>query len=154
MRDFVRILQAGDLHIGTAFSGSGFGIEKARTRRRELLGTFRLLCAAAVERETDIVLLVGDVFEAEWVTDAEVAEVRQLLGSLDKPVVITPGNHDALQPGGPYSFGEWSANVHIFGPEVSAKTYPDLRLTVHGYGYGTPHLRHNPFSGYQVPQDD
>ncbi|MGZ4134743.1 MAG: metallophosphoesterase family protein, partial [Tumebacillaceae bacterium] len=154
MRDFVRILQAGDLHIGTAFSGSGFGIEKARTRRRELLGTFRLLCAAAVEREADIVLLVGDVFEAEWVTDAEVAEVRQLLGSLDKPVVITPGNHDALQPGGPYSFGEWPANVHIFGPDVAAKTYPDLRLTVHGYGYGMPHLRHNPFSGYQVPQDD
>jgi DNA repair protein SbcD/Mre11 len=153
MRDFVRILQAGDLHIGTAFSGSGFGMEKARTRRRELLGTFRRLCETALERDVDLLLLVGDLFEAEWVSDAEVAEVRHLLGQLGKPVVISPGNHDALLPSGPYAWGEWPANVHIFGPEVSTITYGDLGLTVHGYGYGSLHLRHNPFSGYQVPDD-
>lgn len=153
MRDFVRLLQAGDLHLGTAFSGSGFGIEKARQRRRELLGTFRTLCETATRRDVEVLLLVGDLFEAEWVTDAEVAEVRQLLAALGIPVLISPGNHDALQPGGPYSWGEWPANVHLFGPAVEAVHLPELNLTVHGYGYGTPWLRHNPMQGYRVPQD-
>ena len=153
MREFVRILQASDTHIGTAFSGSGLSVDKARKRRRELLGTFRRLCETVAARSVDVLLLVGDLFEAEWVSDAEVAEVRQLLGSLPIPVVISPGNHDALLVGGPYSWGEWPPNVHLFGPEVSAVTFPELRLTVHGCGYGGKWLRENPLAGYRVPED-
>lgn len=154
MRDSIRIMQAGDLHIGTAFSGSGFGVDKARKRRRELLATFRRLCEAATECEVDLLLLVGDLFESEWVSEAEVAEVRQLLARYQKPVLITPGNHDPLVGGGPYSWGEWPKNVYIFGPEVAAVTYEELNVTVHGYGYGGRWLRENPFSGYRVPQDE
>ncbi|KEO84079.1 metallophosphoesterase family protein [Tumebacillus flagellatus] len=153
MRERVKLLQAGDLHIGTAFSGSGFGVEKARRRRREVLGTFRLLCEAAQTYQVDGVLLTGDLFEAEWVSEAEAAEVRHLLGLLECPVLITPGNHDALLPGNPYSWGEWPANVHIFGPQVEAKRLPELGLTVHGYGYGQKWVRENPMRGYKVPDD-
>jgi exonuclease SbcD len=153
MREFVRIMQAGDLHLGTPFSGSGFPVGKARKRRRELLGTFRRLCEAVVERKAELLLLVGDLFEAEWVSEAEVAEVRQLLAALKRPVLIAPGNHDCLQPGGPYSFGEWPDNVHIFGPEVSSVRFEEWNLTVHGYGYGGRWLRENPFRGYRVPED-
>ncbi|WP_157721769.1 metallophosphoesterase family protein [Tumebacillus avium] len=153
MREVVRIMQAGDLHLGTPFSGSGFPVEKARKRRRELLGTFRKLVEAVVEQKAEILLLTGDLFEAEWVSEAEVVEVRQLLAGLNRPVLITPGNHDCLQAGGPYSYGEWSDNVHIFGPEVGAVTFETYNLTVHGYGYGARWLRENPFQNYQVPQD-
>ncbi|PWK16164.1 metallophosphoesterase family protein [Tumebacillus permanentifrigoris] len=153
MRETIRLLQAGDLHIGTAFSGSGFGVEKARRRRREVLGTFRLLCEAALTHRADVLLLTGDLFEAEWVTEAEVSEVRHLLGKLQLPVLITPGNHDALLSGGPYSWGEWPDNVHLFGPAVEAKTFPELGLTVHGYGYGQKWVRDNPMAGYRVPAD-
>ncbi|MBL0385537.1 DNA repair exonuclease [Tumebacillus sp. ITR2] len=154
MRETIRLLQAGDLHIGTAFSGSGFGVEKARRRRREVLGTFRLLCEAALTHRVDALLLTGDLFEAEWVTEAEVAEVRHLLGTLRLPVLITPGNHDALLEGSPYSWGEWPDNVHLFGPQVEAKHLPELGLTVHGYGYGQKWVRENPMQDYRVPEDE
>ncbi|HEU4965335.1 MAG TPA: metallophosphoesterase [Bacilli bacterium] len=154
MRDFVRIIQAGDLHLGTAFSGSGFPVAKAKQRRRELLATFRRLCDTAVERDVDAMLLVGDLFEAEWVSQAEVAEVRHLLGEFGRPVFISPGNHDCLEAGGPYDWGDWPANVHIFGPEVSSISLADVRLTVHGFGYGSRWVKQNPFQGYRVPEDD
>ncbi|ASS73955.1 hypothetical protein CIG75_02465 [Tumebacillus algifaecis] len=153
MRDVVRIIQAGDLHLGTPFSGSGFPVEKARQRRRELLGTFRRLVEAVVEQKAELLLLTGDLFEAEWVSEAEVAEVRQLLAGLNRPVLITPGNHDCLQPGSPYSFGEWPDNVHIFGPQVGAVTFEQWNLTVHGYGYASRWLRENPYQEYRVPDD-
>jgi exonuclease SbcD len=149
----VRILQAGDVHLGTAFSGSGMSQAQARKRRRELLGTFRRLCEAAVEHRADVLLLVGDLFEAEWVSDAEAAEVRQLLSRLPIPVFLTPGNHDALLPGGPYSWGEWPEHVHVFGGEPAAVELPELPLTVHGYGYAKKWLRENPLAGYRVPED-
>ncbi|TCP57854.1 DNA repair exonuclease SbcCD nuclease subunit [Tumebacillus sp. BK434] len=153
MREVVRIMQAGDLHLGTPFSGSGFPVEKARKRRRELLGTFRKLVEAVVEQKAELLLLTGDVFEADWVSEAEVAEVRQLLAGLNRPVLITPGNHDCLQPGGPYSFGDWPDNVHIFGPQVEAVSFEAYHLTVHGYGYGARWLKENPFRNYRVPED-
>lgn len=154
MRDFVRIIQAGDLHLGTAFSGSGFPVAKAKQRRRELLATFRKLCEAATERQADAMLLTGDLFESEWVSEAEVAEVRELLARFAKPVLITPGNHDCLEAGTPYGWVEWPDNVQIFGPDVSSVPLPELRLTVHGFGYGARWVKHNPFKGYTVPQDD
>lgn len=153
MRNVVRVMQAGDLHLGTPFSGSGFPVEKARRRRRELLGTFRRLCQAVVERQAEILLLTGDLFEADWVTEAEVAEVRQQLAALKRPVLITPGNHDSLQPGSPYFFGEWPENVHIFGPEVGAISFAEWNLTVHGVGYAGRWLRDNPYRDYRVPKD-
>jgi len=153
MRDKVRVLQASDMHIGTAFSGSGFSVDKARRRRRELLNTFRRLCDVVPARDVHLLLLVGDLFEAEWVSESEVADVRHWLGQLAIPVLITPGNHDALLPGGPYSFGAWPPNVHIFGPEPSAVTFAELGVTVHGYGYGGRWVKDNPMQHYRVPND-
>ena len=57
----VRIIHAADFHLDSAFSG--LPPEKARQRRRESREILDRLTALARERQADLVLLSGDLFD-------------------------------------------------------------------------------------------
>ena len=136
----LRILHTADIHLGARFSGLG---NKGISQRQQLKATFRNVIATAVDERVSIVLVAGDLFDANQQPQPSVdlvVEQFNLLKEHNIPVCLIPGTHDPLDSSSIYrkvDFEGRCANVKIFAEEhISYKEYPDLDLTV----YGKPNL--------------
>lgn len=94
----VRFLHTADWQLGMPFhwaDGRADELRRAREAAVERLGD------AAGKHEVDFVVVAGDVFDANTVSDRVVTRACHLLGQFDCPVFLLPGNHDFC--GGPDS---------------------------------------------------
>jgi DNA repair exonuclease SbcCD nuclease subunit len=131
-------LQLSDLHLDSRLEAGRLGLtaDKARVRRLELRQILPRACALVRERHLDAVLLPGDLFDDEAVTQDTVNFVIEQLADLAPvPVVIAPGNHDYYSLGSPYNNDllaarkqrPWPGNVHIFRDgRWSTASFPSL----------------------------
>jgi exonuclease SbcD len=136
----LKILHTADIHLGAKFSGLG---NKGTSQREQLRGTFKNVIATAINENVNIVLIAGDLFDANQQPQGNidlVIEQFNLLGSNNIPVCLIPGTHDSLDSSSIYrkvDFEGKCSNLKIFTDEnVSCKEYPGLDLTV----YGKPNL--------------
>ena len=148
----VRIIHAADFHLDSAFSG--LPPEKARQRRRESREILDRLTALARERQADLVLLAGDLFDGERVYPETLERLREALAALACPVFIAPGNHDPFTPRSPYARQTWPENVHIFrGGALEAVELPELGCVVHGAAFTAPERTDQVLAGFTAPAD-
>ncbi len=146
----VKILHAADFHMDSPFYS--LPEEKAALRRREQRELLEKLAAAA--EDVDVVLLAGDLFDANagyWET---CETLKNVLGSLKAQVFIAPGNHDYYTSRSPYAFMDLPENVHVFKvPQMRSFELPELGVRVWGAGFvstGSDNL----LRGFRVPQSD
>jgi DNA repair protein SbcD/Mre11 len=109
----LRVLHTADVHL----DGDGYGnaehhaAHQARGRR-----IWSRIIDRALEDQVDVLLIAGDLFDHNGVADETIAFVRGELGRLRQPVVILPGNHDALGTGSIYDRHDFTAganHVHV-----------------------------------------
>ncbi|MBK8595761.1 MAG: metallophosphoesterase [Holophagales bacterium] len=119
------LLQSSDWHVGSPLTGRGLGLteEFRATRRDEVDAAPERLLAAAREIRPDVVLLPGDLWDAE---NGPPSLFRRLVAAFDAlapvPVFIAPGNHDFAGPGGFFDeaylaalgLPSWPGNVSVF----------------------------------------
>jgi len=136
----LRILHTADIHLGAKFSGLG---SKGDSQREQLRTTFKKIIATAIEERVDMVLIAGDLFDANQQPQRNidlVIEQFNLLKDNGIPVCLIPGTHDSLDGSSIYrkvDFERRCPNLHIFVDEnMSCREYPGLDLTV----YGKPNL--------------
>jgi len=136
----LKILHTADIHLGVKFSGLG---NKGASQREQLRTTFKNIVATAIDERVNIVLIAGDLFDANQQPQRNidlVIEQFNLLGSNNIPVCLIPGTHDSLDSSSIYrkvDFEGKCSNLKIFADEnISYKEYPELNLTV----YGKPNL--------------
>ncbi len=136
----LKILHTADIHLGAKFSGLG---NKGASQREQLRATFKNVIATAINERVNIVLIAGDLFDANQQPQGNidlVIEQFNLLGSNNIPVCLIPGTHDSLDFSSIYrkfDFEGKCSNLKIFADEdISCKEYPCLDLTV----YGKPNL--------------
>jgi len=136
----LKILHTADIHLGAKFSGLG---NKGASQREQLRATFKNVIATAINERVNIVLIAGDLFDANQQPQGNielVIEQFNLLGSNNIPVCLIPGTHDSLDSSSIYrkvDFEGKCSNLKIFADEnISCKEYPSLDLTV----YGKPNL--------------
>jgi len=90
----LRVLHTADVHL----ERDGYGdarqqaVHTERGRR-----VFQRIVDRALTDAVDLVLIAGDLFDHNRVSDEAVEFVRTELARLRQPVVILPGNHDALR---------------------------------------------------------
>lgn len=89
----LRVLHTADVHLDS--DGYGNAEERAAYRERGRR-VFRGIVDRALADEVDLLLIAGDLFDHNRVPDETVEFVRTELDRLRQPVVILPGNHDAL----------------------------------------------------------
>lgn len=91
----LRLLHTADWQIGKGFAFVGGDTAALlRERRIEMLADLaRLARAEAV----DVVLVAGDVFDAQTVADRTLLRACEQLEAFPVPVVLLPGNHDAAR---------------------------------------------------------
>jgi len=142
----LKILHTADIHLGAKFSGLG---NKGASQREQLRTTFKNIIATAIDERVNIVLIAGDLFDANQQPQRNidlVIEQFNLLGSNNIPVCLIPGTHDSLDVSSIYrkvDFEGKCSNLKIFADEnISYKEYPSLDLTV----YGKPNLSNRSYT--------
>jgi exonuclease SbcD len=127
-RRSLRVLHTADVHL----DGDSYGAAH-RDRSRLVL---RQIVDRALADEVDLVLIAGDLFDHNRVPDESVAFARAELDRLRQPVVIMPGNHDALYPGSIYDRHDFTAGApHVrMIRALNGETleFPELDLVVWG----------------------
>ncbi len=147
MKDTIRIIHMGDLHLDSPFSS--LGVDKSEIRRRELRATFTSILYYVKEVAADIVLISGDLFDDGYAT-AETAELlcSQFASLPDCRFVIAPGNHDPYTRGSLYASGKLPKNVCVFTSEgLQRFLFEDLNTEVYGWAFCASSLTESPLAG-------
>ena len=118
----LRLIHTSDTHLGDP---------AGHPRGDEVLSA---VVAAVARLGGDALLLAGDVFDNERVSDAALARFVAQAGRLDTPVVILPGNHDLAHQSSVYRrapFADAPGNLRVLlDPDGEKLVYPELDLEV------------------------
>ena len=148
----IKILHCADVHIGA--SESFLGTLSAR-RRTETLLTFEKILDTALEKEVDIVLIAGDLFDSNKIEKEFAERVFAAIARIAPiPVVIAAGNHDPLTADSPFTTRRLPENVHIFPGEYSCISFDSLQLRVYGKSFTGVYMHGDEQFNLPVPQDD
>ncbi len=147
MKDTIRIIHMGDLHLDSPFSS--LGVDKSEIRRRELRATFTSILYYIKEVAADIVLISGDLFDDGYATAETVELLCSQFASLpDCRFVIAPGNHDPYTRGSLYASGKLPKNVCVFSSEgLQRFVFEDLNTEVYGWAFCSSSLSESPLAG-------
>jgi DNA repair exonuclease SbcCD nuclease subunit len=141
----LRLIHTADVHIGEDF--------RADLR----LAGLRATVDACLEQGVDALLIAGDLFDNARISAQTVQAVLDELARLSVPVLITPGNHDALLSPSVYDGAHPStAGSHVSfleQPEGGYIVLEDLGLSVWARALVDHHPGHNPLEGYQPLED-
>ncbi|SMO38574.1 metallophosphoesterase [Fodinibius sediminis] len=92
----MKILHFADVHLGRGFSGYAEVSEELSEARYE---TLENLISKANEKQCDVIVIAGDLFERPRMNKADVERVIQILNRFERgPVLLLPGNHDYVTP--------------------------------------------------------
>ncbi len=119
------LLQSSDWHAGSALTGGGLGMppEVRAARREDVDGAAERAVEAAKGCGADVLVVPGDLWDAENVPAAAVHRLLEAFASFaPRPVFVAPGNHDFAGAGGWYDASllaalgmrAWPANVVVF----------------------------------------
>ncbi len=153
MKDTVRIIHMGDLHLDSPFSS--LGVQKSEIRRREMRATFTSIMYYIKEVGADIVLISGDLFDDGYATEDTYELLFKEFAALpDCRFVIAPGNHDPFTRGSIYASKKIPKNVCIFHSEgLSRYVFEDLNTEVYGWAFCSPALRESPLAGRRAEEN-
>lgn len=89
----VHFLHTADWQIGTRFGQ--FGTEEAALLGEARFEAVERIAALAAERQVQAVLVAGDVFDQQTVSDRVIRRLFGALAGFSGPWIMIPGNHDA-----------------------------------------------------------
>ncbi|MGO4801612.1 exonuclease SbcCD subunit D [Pseudomonas sp. W22_MBD1_FP4] len=111
----LRILHTADWQIGRQYGR--FAPEDAAALAEARLSTIERIAALANHEQVQAVLVAGDVFDAQTVSDRTIRRLFNAMQSFTGPWIMIPGNHDAALEESVWSrakrLSAISANVHI-----------------------------------------
>lgn len=126
-----KFLHTADWQIGRLFYT--FDPEQAPLLAEARITAVERLAALATDQNVSAVLVAGDVFDAQTVSDRTVRRLFNALSAFAGPWLMIPGNHDAALAESVWTraqrLGAVPANVHLFlAPEV--RLFPELGFAV------------------------
>lgn len=140
------------LHVGDVFLDGPVGRLRRDTRehrREELRDAFEAFLSRVDEEEADAVVFSGNLLDSRYAGDGTLSF---LLHAFEKRpachFVIAPGPFDPYDDASIYRSKRFPRNVHVFPEEVlGTYSFPELPLTVYGWGYRAAVCNHAPLCG-------
>ncbi|WP_029269362.1 metallophosphoesterase family protein [Virgibacillus alimentarius] len=159
MKEQISFIHAADLHLDSPFQGLAHTPEHIFSDLQASTFTaLKKLVQAAIEKQVDFVLLVGDLFDNEKQSLKAQIRLRRAFEDLEQhqiPVYISYGNHDYLN-GNKYAV-TYPSNVFIFQDEqVNYFTYKrngKAIANIYGFSYKNRAVETNKAKEYYV-QDE
>src|SRR5271163_2667426 len=129
----LRLVHTSDVHLESDTFGTGPRGDEFRDRvRRAFSGVIDL----ANNRESDLLLIVGDLFDSSRIPDDALAFAMSEIRRAQMPVVMIPGNHDAHDERSIYAAMApelMPPNLHlILEPEGRTIAFPELATQLWG----------------------
>lgn len=145
------LLHCSDIHLDAPTIG--LPAEKSEERRKALRTAFNTFIQLIKERNIDFVLMSGDIFNNEYVTNTTAELLIHGFESCPKThFVITPGKHDCYNGNPIYSSGRLPDNCFVFNSEklsrYDVKEFPNV--IIYGWAFMDPEMRVNPLYDKQV----
>jgi DNA repair exonuclease SbcCD nuclease subunit len=104
-----------------------------------------------IQRQSpDLLLIAGDLFDANDATESTILWSMETLAAQPFPIAMIPGNHDCLDGDPIYRRHDFDniANVDMFAaPEGELRQYADLGLSIWGKGMIDHTPEHRPLGG-------
>lgn len=149
-----KFLHTADVHLGRPF---GFLPPLlAEERRRDQRRTFTKICDLALERDVDLFLIAGDLFDSHDPDSTDIEAVtRELtrLSSAGKRVFLLPGNHDYVSASS-FWHHVTMEGVHVFtDTDWNAVELKDLGLVIHGIAFNRAKSDKRPFEDLALAAD-
>jgi len=147
------------LHVGDVFLDGPVGRLRRDTkehRREELREAFDAFLQRVDEEQADVVVFSGNLIDGRYAGDGT---LTFLLRAFEKRpnchFVIAPGPFDPYNETSIYRSRRFPRNVHVFLEEVlGTYAFPELPLTVYGWGYHSDTCTHAPLSGLRKTAGD
>jgi DNA repair exonuclease SbcCD nuclease subunit len=150
----LRLLHTSDVHLETDTFGAGPSGEQLRARVRK---AFSDVITIANQRRSDLLLIVGDLFDSSRVSNLALAFAFDQIGIARMPVLLIPGNHDAHDERSIYAAlapGSLPPNLHlILDPAGRVIDFPNLQTRVWGRALVEHSPEYRPLSGIPEPAD-
>ncbi len=145
----LRILHTGDVHLDSPFSG--LDPKTAEVRRNELRAAFTSMMHYARTEKADLILITGDLFDADFVTRETLALIKKEAENTNCPIVISPGNHDSVSASSVWRRGVFPDNVYIFTEEtLDYFEFEELNVRVWGWAFTSQKMEISPLTGRNV----
>ena len=141
----LRMLHTSDVHLG-AYTSQPYREQPDGSEQLEpALFAFKHVLELGVAADVDVVAIAGDFFDHVRVKQPYVEVTGELMGAVDRPVVVLPGNHDPHMPEGIYRkyADAFPSNVHII---ASAEGELVLLEELGVQFWGQAHESYNDFS--------
>ncbi len=137
--DNMKFIHMADLHLGRIFSGiKNSNISK--NRGEDLWACLSEIIDICNEKEVDLLLIAGDLFERDFFRFKEVSRLKSIFSRCRSRIVISPGNHDYMDSTSPYHILDELENVFIFKDfNLSYFDFRDINTRVHGFSWERPH---------------
>lgn len=135
----VKILHTADIHIGAAESFLGAA---ADSRRYETLITFEKTLDLAVQKETQLVLIAGDLFDSNRIEERFIDAVFNKIASIAPiKVIFAAGNHDPLNAESPFVTRDLPENLYVLGAKDENILFEDLGVCIFGRSFDNAYLK-------------
>lgn len=135
----IKILHAADIHFDTPFSG--MTPKQALKSKEELKLVFEKIINLASEKQVDVILISGDIFDNLSVNKSTLHFIKSCFEKISNIYIfISPGNHDPFNEKSFYSIVEWPSNVYIFKGKMEKVFLEDLNTVVWGAAFNTTHV--------------
>ncbi len=146
----VKFIHCSDIHLDTPVVG--MTPEKSDERKRGIRTSFMRLMEFVRTEEADFVLMSGDLFDVEFVTNttAEIL-IREFRNCKDTHFIIAPGRHDPVTDNPIYKSGRLPENCHVFtSANLDRFDFPEKNVTVYGWAFESRELKVNPIYDRRV----
>jgi DNA repair protein SbcD/Mre11 len=153
MRRTLKIAHASDVHLDTDFYEGGENVAQ-RDHHRAI---FRTLLDRIVAQPPDLMLLPGDLFDSNRASEGTILWAMEQLAGLPFPVVMIPGNHDAMEPDAIYRHHDFGRipNVRMLtAPEGASVALSEFDATAWGKGMVEHTPQFSPLGGIAAPVAD
>lgn len=153
MRRTLKIAHASDVHLDTDFYEGGENLSQRDYHR----GVFRALLDRILAQQPHLMLLAGDLFDSNRASLATILWAMEQLAALPFPVIMIPGNHDALEPDAIFlrhDFGRIPNVRMLTAAEGESHDLPELEATAWGKGMVEHTPEYSPLGGLPAPRPD
>lgn len=135
----IKVLHTADIHFDTPFSG--MTPKEALKSKEELKQVFEKITKITLDKEVDILLIAGDIFDNLSVNKTTLYFIKNCFENISKvKVFISPGNHDPFNEISFYNMVDWPNNVHIFTHRMESVFLEELNTVVWGIGFNVSHI--------------
>ena len=149
--DSVKILHISDLHLDSPVTG--LDNRQRAVRRQELRQSFANALKLAANRQVQIVLLPGDLFDGGNPDKSTVTFLKNTFETYtNMRFFLSPGNHDPLSSGVYEAFADLP-QVTVFGAEISCVELPEWNARVYGAGFAHAQQRQPLLQAFRAADD-